>query len=115
MKKLLSLILLFICVQMYSQDLLKVVVVGLSHDHAHGIMNEYKQQKVLLLGIVETDQELIKRYQNSYKIPDSLFYSDLNELLKNSKPDAVLAYNPIFEHIDVARVCLPLKIISYHT
>tara|TARA_R110000796_G_scaffold67449_6_gene154877 strand:- start:357 stop:1379 length:1023 start_codon:yes stop_codon:yes gene_type:complete len=95
---------------MYSQDLLKVVVVGLSHDHAHGIMNEYKQQKVLLLGIVETDQELIKRYQNSYKIPDSLFYSDLNELLKNSKPDAVLAYNPIFEHIDVARVCLPLKI-----
>lgn len=110
MKKLLSLILLFICVQMYSQDLLKVVVVGLSHDHAHGIMNEYKQQKVLLLGIVETDQELIKRYQNSYKIPDSLFYSDLNELLKNSKPDAVLAYNPIFEHIDVARVCLPLKI-----
>ena len=110
MKKLLSLILLFICVQMYSQDLLKVVVVGLSHDHAHGIMNEYKQQKVLLLGIVETDQELIKRYQNSYKIPDSLFYSDLNELLKNSKPDAVLAYNPISEHIDVARVCLPLKI-----
>tara|TARA_R110000868_G_scaffold83627_3_gene235914 strand:- start:902 stop:1924 length:1023 start_codon:yes stop_codon:yes gene_type:complete len=95
---------------MYSQDLLKVVVVGLSHDHAHGIMNEYKQQKVLLLGIVETDQELIKRYQNSYKIPDSLFYSDLNELLKNSKPDAVLAYNPISEHIDVARVCLPLKI-----
>lgn len=110
MKKLLSLIFLFFCIQMSGQNLLKVVVVGLSHDHAHGIMNAYQQQKVLLLGIVETDQELIKRYQNSYKIPASLFYADLNEVLKNNKPDAVLAYNPISEHIDVARVCLPLKI-----
>tara|TARA_R110002051_G_scaffold3799_6_gene20297 strand:- start:1234 stop:2256 length:1023 start_codon:yes stop_codon:yes gene_type:complete len=95
---------------MYSQNLLKVAVVGLSHDHAHGIMNEYKQKKVILLGIIETDQELIKRYQNSYKVPDSLFYADLNELLKKNKPDAVLAYNPISEHIDVARICLPIKI-----
>ena len=101
---------LFFCVQMYSQNLLKVAVVGLSHDHAHGIMNEYKQKKVILLGIIETDQELIKRYQNSYKVPDSLFYADLNELLKKNKPDAVLAYNPISEHIDVARICLPIKI-----
>jgi len=94
----------------YSQDLLKVAVVGLSHDHAHNIMNEYKNKKVILLGIVEKDNDLIQRYQNSYNIPSSLFYKDLSEMLKKIKPDAVLAYNPISEHLDVARVCLPLKI-----
>tara|TARA_R110002049_G_scaffold309206_1_gene518561 strand:+ start:20731 stop:21798 length:1068 start_codon:yes stop_codon:yes gene_type:complete len=110
MKKTLILILFFFCAEIYSQDLLKVVVVGLSHDHAHGIMHEYKQKKIILLGIVETDQELIERYQNSYNVPSNLFFSELKTLLKNTKPDAVLAYNPISEHIDVARVSLPLKI-----
>jgi len=110
MKKSLFLILFFLSAASFSQDLLKVAVVGLSHDHAHGIMKEYQQQKVILLGIVETDQNLIKRYQNAYDIPPDLFYTSLTELLQKKKPDAVLAYNPISAHIDVARICLPLKI-----
>lgn len=110
MKKSLFLILFFLSAASFSQDLLKVAVVGLSHDHAHGIMKEYQQQKVILLGIVETDQDLIKRYQNAYDIPPDLFYTSLTELLQKKKPDAVLAYNPISAHIDVARICLPLKI-----
>lgn len=103
-------LLVFLCTNSYSQELLKVVVVGLSHDHSHNIMNEYKNKKVILLGIVETDKELIKRYQNSYQIPADLFYNDLSDMLKHIKPDAVLAYNPISEHIDVIRICMPLKI-----
>ena len=31
-------------------QLLKVGVVGLSHDHAHGIMQQYKKGEVILLG-----------------------------------------------------------------
>tara|TARA_R110000868_G_scaffold98706_5_gene271835 strand:- start:47889 stop:48974 length:1086 start_codon:yes stop_codon:yes gene_type:complete len=103
-------ILFFSCTNSHSQDVLKVAVVGLSHDHAHGIMHEFKNKKVIILGIVETDIALVKRYQNSYAIPSSLFYNDLEEMLKEIKPDAVLAFNPISEHVDVARICLPLKI-----
>ncbi|WP_416442462.1 Gfo/Idh/MocA family protein [Leeuwenhoekiella sp. A16] len=94
----------------YSQDLLNVAVVGLSHDHAHVIMNEYKQHKVNIVGIAESDQNLIDRYTKSYNIPDSLFYSSVEEMLAKVKPDAVLAYNPISEHIDVARICLPMQL-----
>tara|TARA_R110002049_G_scaffold263086_5_gene439135 strand:+ start:75 stop:1160 length:1086 start_codon:yes stop_codon:yes gene_type:complete len=104
------LILLLFCIKSYSQDVLKVAVVGLSHDHAHLVMHEYKNKKINLLGIVETNKDLIKRYQNSYNIPSALFYNDLNEMLTKIKPDAILAYNSISEHIDVARICLPLKI-----
>ncbi len=94
----------------FAQEKLNVVVAGLSHDHAHVIMNEFKEGKVKISGIVESDQELIKRYGKSYNLADSLFYSDLKTALDQLKPDAVLAYNPISEHINIARIVLPLQI-----
>jgi predicted dehydrogenase len=94
----------------FAQEKLNVLVAGLSHDHAHVIMNEFKEGKVNIAGIIETDQELIKRYSKSYNLADSLFYSDLKTVLTKLKPDAVLAYNPISEHIDIARIVLPMQI-----
>lgn len=94
----------------FAQEKLNVVVVGLSHDHAHVIMNEFKEGKVNISGIVELDQDLIKRYGESYNLADSLFYGDLKTALAQLKPDAVLAYNPISEHIDIARIALPMQI-----
>src|SRR5688572_7644222 len=108
--KLLLPILVFLCFKNYGQELLKVAVVGLSHDHAHVIMNEGKQKKVTILGIAETDKNLIRRYQKEYSLPDSLFFNDVRSMLDRIRPDAVLAYNPISEHLSVAEVCLPMKI-----
>ena len=108
--KLLLLVLVFFCSKNYGQDLLKVAVVGLSHDHANVIMNEWKQKKVIILGIAEADKNLIRRYQKDYGLPDSLFFGDVKTMLDHIKPDAVLAYNPISEHLSVAEVCLPMKI-----
>ena len=109
MLKLFSIIICVFCTATnYSQELLNVAVVGLSHDHAHVIMNEYKQHKVNIIGIAENDQNLIDRYKKSYNIPDSLFYSSVKAMLDQVKPNAVLAYNPISEHIDIARICLPM-------
>lgn len=108
--KLLLPILVFLCSKSYGQELLKVAVAGLSHDHAHVIMNEWKQKKVIILGIAETDKNLVRRYQKDYNLPDSLFYDDVRSMLNHIRPDAVLAYNPISEHLNVAEVCLPMKI-----
>jgi predicted dehydrogenase len=94
----------------FAQEKLNVVVTGLSHDHAHVIINEFKEGKVTISGIVEADQELIKRYSKSYDLADSLFFKDLKTTLMELKPDAVLAYNPTSQHIDVARIALPMHI-----
>ncbi|HET8737670.1 MAG TPA: Gfo/Idh/MocA family oxidoreductase [Pricia sp.] len=94
----------------YGQDLLKVAVVGLSHDHAHEIMRAYRQDRIQLLGIAEKNTDLVARYKKDYQVPDSLFFPDTETLLKRVTPDVVLAYNPIDEHLAVAEVCLPLKI-----
>jgi hypothetical protein len=88
-------------------QLLKVAVAGLSHDHAHTIMHQFKEGKVIILGIAESDQALVERYKKTYQLPDSLFFSNLNVLLDKKKPDAVLAFNSIIEHEAVVATCAP--------
>jgi Predicted dehydrogenases and related proteins len=89
------------------QQLLKVGVAGLSHDHAYGLMHQYQQGKVLIAGIAEADTVLANRYKKRFHLPDSIFYPSLSAMLSQVKPDAVLAYNPIAEHIDVVEACAP--------
>src|SRR5688572_6379842 len=88
-------------------QVLKVGVVGLSHDHAYGLMQQYKNGEVTILGIVETDKNLIDRYKQRYQLPDALFYNSTTEMLARIKPDAVLAYNPIADHLSVVEACAP--------
>lgn len=90
--------------------LLKVAVAGLSHDHAHVLLNAYRHGEVDIVGIAESDGALVQRYQEAYGLPDSLFHTTVEHMLAAVRPDAVLAYNAIAEHLDVAEVCLPLKI-----
>lgn len=105
-KSYLIIMLLFCSIIGHSQPL-KVGVVGLSHDHAHGLMNQYKKGEVIILGIVETDQQLINRYKQRYQLSDSLFYKTTASMLTRIKPDAVLAYNPIADHLAVVEACAP--------
>ena len=82
-----------------AQQLLNVGVAGLSHDHVHLLMHQFKEGKVHIAGIAESDTALIARYKKSYHLPDSLFYPSLNAMLAKVHPDAVLGYNPVAEHI----------------
>jgi len=82
-------------------------VVGLSHDHAHSIMQQYKKGEVIIVGIVESDNKLIDRYKQRYQLSDSLFYKSTSSMLARLKPDAVLAYNPIVDHLAVVEACAP--------
>ncbi len=93
-----------------SQPLLKVVIAGLNHDHVHNILRDYKAGKVEVIGIAEENKELQAKYIRQYQIPDSLFTGDLKETLRNKKPDAVLGYNAVADHLDVVQICAPLGI-----
>ena len=86
---------------------LKVGVVGLSHDHAHGVMNQFKKGEVTIVGIVETDLNLIDRYKKRYQLSESLFYKTTDEMITKVKPEAVLAYNAIADHLSVVESCAP--------
>lgn len=89
------------------QKILRVGVAGLTHDHVHNVMHQFKKGEVIIAGIVETDQQLIARYKKSYQLPDSLFYNSLPALIAHTHLDAVLAYNAIVEHLGVVETCAP--------
>ncbi|HEY4150913.1 MAG TPA: Gfo/Idh/MocA family oxidoreductase [Chitinophagaceae bacterium] len=89
---------------------LRVVIAGLSHDHVHGILKQFNDGKINVVGIAEPDKQLQLKYSKLYHLPDSLFGDDLKKILLTKKPDAVLGYNPVGEHVAIVRVCAPLGI-----
>jgi len=91
-------------------QVLKVAVAGLNHDHVNNIMNQFKKGEVVIIGIAEPDAQLVQKYKDRFNLPDSLFYTSLKNMLKHCKPDAVLAYNAIADHIDVVEACAPKHI-----
>jgi predicted dehydrogenase len=94
----------------FGQKVLRVGVAGLTHDHVHNVMHQFKSGEVIIAGIAESDPQLIARYKKSYQLPDSLFYNTLPDLIAHTHPDAVLAYNAISEHVGVVEICAPLHI-----
>src|SRR5687768_17019139 len=74
-------------------------IAGLTHDHVNGILQQYKNRQVNIIGIAESDKKLVARYSQRFSIPDSLIYDDLSSLLEKEKPDAVMAFNAISEHL----------------
>jgi len=93
-----------------AQNKLNVAVAGLNHDHIFLIMNSYQKGEVNIVGIAENNRELVDRFKKRYKLADSLFFPDITLLLKNVKPDAVLAYNAISDHLAVVEAAAPLGI-----
>ena len=89
---------------------LKVALAGLTHDHVQGALDRLAEADVLVVGIAEENQELVNRYRRLYQLPGALFYKSLPALLEHEKPDAVLAYNAISEHIEVVEACAPLGV-----
>jgi predicted dehydrogenase len=93
-----------------AQNKLNVVLAGLNHDHVYLIMDSYKKGEVNIIGIAEENQELIQRFKKQFNLPDSVFFGTLKESLKHKKPDVVLAYNAINDHLSVVETAAPLGV-----
>lgn len=103
-------LLLVVALGAFAQKPIRVCVAGLNHDHAHGILRRYKDGTVDIVGIAEPNKELWVKYGKLYHIPDSLFFTDLKKMVLLKKPDAVLGYNAVANHVDIVEICAPLHI-----
>jgi predicted dehydrogenase len=109
-KKVFCVLLIVSCNTLYAQQPLHVAVAGLSHDHIYNVLQQNKNKEVVIIGIAESNQELVTKYKKLYNLPDSIFYTSLDIMLHHVKPDAVLAYDPIAEHVSVVEICAPKHI-----
>ena len=110
MKASLLIFLSLISIQSFAQKPVRIAVAGLSHGHVGWVFNRSEKKDTELVGIYETNQELVDRFIEKYKLDKSLFFNDLNKMLDQVKPDAVSAFGPISEHITIVRACAPRKI-----
>lgn len=89
---------------------LRVGIAGLTHDHVNGILGRAERGDITIVGIAEPNKELAKRLMDRYKLPMSLVYNSLDEMIRNTKPEAVAAFGSIYDHLSVVQVCAPLGI-----
>lgn len=89
---------------------LKVGVIGLTHTHVHWILGRPKDDKVVIVGIVESNMELAKKYTQQHGLSMDIVYASMDELIRHSKPEAVLAFGSIYEHLEVVEKFAPLGI-----
>jgi glucose-fructose oxidoreductase len=78
---------------------IRVAIVGLVHGHVKGFLAALPgNQAATLVAIVEPQEALAKDYAAKYHLDDKLFYTDLEKMLAEQRPDAVLVYTTIVDH-----------------
>ena len=84
----------------------RIAVAGITHGHVGWILSR-KKPDVALVGIYEPNNELAQRYAKLYNLSTSLFYNDLGKMLDTVKPEAVVAFGSIYEHMAAVEACAP--------
>ena len=78
---------------------IRVALVGLVHGHAKGFFRALPgNDSATLLAVVEPREDLSKEYAAKFGLDSKLFYTDLEKMLNEQHPDAVLVYTAIADH-----------------
>lgn len=86
---------------------LRLAIAGLSHGHLGDVAWRIDRNDFVIVGVAEADRKIWKRNALSAKVDPSLFYTDLEKMLDETKPEAVAAYGSIYDHMAVVEACAP--------
>lgn len=86
---------------------LRVGVVGLTHTHVHWILGRPKDDRIIIVGIVEPNKELAARYTTQHGYSIDLVFSTIDEMITKTKPEAVTAFGTIYNHLSIVETCAP--------
>jgi predicted dehydrogenase len=106
----------FFCFEMKAQkdtsvkQPLKVAVIGLVHNHVHGILGRENRGDIEIVAIVEPDKAIAEKYSKQYGFDMGIVHCSMNAMLKKVKPQAVCAFNSTYDHLKVVETFAPLGI-----
>jgi predicted dehydrogenase len=89
---------------------LRIGVIGLTHTHVHWIFDSEKRGDIEIVGIVEADTALARRYSEQYGFPMEAVYPTMQALVEAERPVAVAAFGSTLEHLEVVENAAPLGI-----
>jgi predicted dehydrogenase len=85
----------------------RIAVAGITHGHAGFILGRKPKPDIEVVGIYEPNTDLANRHAKSYGFNTNLLYTDLNQMLDKVRPQAVVAFGSIYEHMMVVEACAP--------
>ncbi|GHU63688.1 glucose-fructose oxidoreductase [Bacteroidia bacterium] len=86
---------------------LRLGVAGLSHGHLAEVVRRANRGDFVIVGVAEKDASLREKNNLREKVDKSLFYAELEEMLDKTKPEAVIVYESIYDHLRVVEACAP--------
>jgi predicted dehydrogenase len=89
-----------------AQPPLRVAIVGLVHGHVHGFLGQSRHSpEIEIVGVAEPDQKLLSQAGARYGFDRALLFTDLEDMLTQVHPQAVLVYTNTYDHRRVVEIC----------
>lgn len=88
----------------------RIGIAGLSHSHVVPLLRELDRTDIQVVGIAERDTALSRRYSERFDLDPQVIFENLEEMLTKTRPEAVVTFTSIFEHLEVVEQCAPLGI-----
>jgi predicted dehydrogenase len=85
----------------------RIAVAGVTHDHLGGVVSQLKAGDIRVVGVWEADARYLHANSLTGMLPEDIFYADLGRMLDETRPEAVVAYGSIKEHLAVVEACAP--------
>ena len=89
---------------------LRLAVAGVTHGHLWEVVRRLDRGDFEVVGVWEKDDSYRTNNSLTRHLPENLVYSDLGKMLDETKPEAVVAYGPIYDHLKVVEECAPRHI-----
>jgi predicted dehydrogenase len=84
-----------------------VAVARMTHGHVGWILGRAAREDIRVVGIYEPDPAVADRYVRQFRLDRSLIHTDLGRMLDAVKPEAVVAFGAISEHLPVVEAAAP--------
>jgi predicted dehydrogenase len=104
---LITLFSVIITISSAGQEPVRIGIAGLSHSHVIPLLRNMDREDILIVGIAESNTDLSGRYADIYHIDKNLIYESLEKMLEKTRPDGVITFTSIFEHLEVVEACAP--------
>ena len=89
------------------QNPVRIGIAGLSHSHVLPLLRNMDRDDIRIVGIAESNADLAQRYAEEFEINRQLLFGSLDEMLVQTKPEGVVTFTSIFDHLSVVEACAP--------
>ena len=96
------------CLFVYAEEgPLRLAVAGVTHGHLWEVVSRMNRGDFKIVGVAEPRDEYRTNNELARRLDASLFYADLGKMLDETKPEVVVAYGSIYDHLAVVEACAP--------